>query len=77
MVHLNRVHLEEKRAYWAMVMPAFALYLLVMAFPIILSIMLSVSNYSGGKMFGGRKMGIRRYFPRMPACLPTVVLECA
>ncbi|MDQ7795807.1 MAG: sugar ABC transporter permease [Spirochaetia bacterium] len=57
MVHLNRVHLEEKRAYWAMVMPAFALYLLVMAFPIILSIMLSVSNYSGGKMFGGEKWG--------------------
>lgn len=57
MVRLTRVHQEENRAYWAMVMPAFTLYLLVMAFPIILSIMLSVSNYSGGKMFGGEKWG--------------------
>ncbi len=40
-----------------MVTPAFALYLLVMAFPIVLSIVLSVSNYSGGKMFGGEKWG--------------------
>jgi len=40
-----------------MVTPAFALYLLVMAFPIILSFVLSVSNYSGGKMFGGEKWG--------------------
>ena len=40
-----------------MVTPAFVLYLLVMAFPIVLSIVLSVSNYSGGKMFGGEKWG--------------------
>jgi len=36
-----------------MVLPAFIIYLLVMAFPIVLSIVLSVSNYSGGQMFGG------------------------
>jgi len=40
-----------------MVTPAFALYLLVMAFPIVLSVILSVSNYSGGRMFGGERWG--------------------
>ncbi len=44
---------EEKRAYWAFVLPAFILYLLVLAFPIVISILLSLSNYNGGKMFGG------------------------
>lgn len=48
---------EESRAYWTLVIPAFSLYLLVMAFPIVLSIMLSVSNYDGGKMFGGEPWG--------------------
>lgn len=54
---LKLVHREEKRAYWGMVLPAFLVYLLVMAFPIVLSIVLSVSNYSGGKMFGGEAWG--------------------
>lgn len=49
-IHARR---EEKRAYWAMVLPAFILYLLVLAFPIVISILLSLSNYNGGKMFGG------------------------
>ena len=40
-----------------MVLPAFVIYLLVMAFPIVLSLVLSVSDYSGGKMFGGEKWG--------------------
>jgi len=40
-----------------MVLPAFSIYLLVMAFPIVLSIVLSVSNYDGGKMFGGEAWG--------------------
>ncbi len=44
---------EEKRAYWTFVLPAFILYLLVLAFPIIISVLLSMSNYKGGKMFGG------------------------
>jgi len=48
---------EEGRAYWAMVLPAFLIYVLVMAFPIILSVVLSVSNYDGGKMFGGDPWG--------------------
>lgn len=48
---------EAGRAYWLMVSPAFFIYLLVMAFPIVLSVVLSVSNYSGGKMFGGEAWG--------------------
>jgi ABC-type sugar transport system permease subunit len=36
-----------------MVSPAFFLYLLVIAFPIVISIVVSLSNYAGGKMFGG------------------------
>ena len=56
---LQRKHrgIEEGRAYWAMVLPAFLIYLLVMAFPIILSVVLSLSNYDGGKMFGGDAWG--------------------
>jgi len=57
MATAKRIDHEEGRAYWMMVLPAFIIYLLVMAFPIILSIVLSVSNYSGGKMFGGEKWG--------------------
>ncbi|HOZ71798.1 MAG TPA: sugar ABC transporter permease [Spirochaetales bacterium] len=57
MPNRNRLHGEEGRAYWSMVLPAFSIYLLVMAFPIVLSIVLSVSNYSGGKMFGGEPWG--------------------
>jgi ABC-type sugar transport system permease subunit len=49
---------DERRAYWAMVLPAFALYLFVMAFPIAISIILSLSNFNGGKMFGGQRWRI-------------------
>jgi ABC-type sugar transport system permease subunit len=52
-----RIDHEETKAYWAFVLPAFIIYMLVMAFPIVLSVVLSVSNYSGGKMFGGEKWG--------------------
>ena len=48
-----RSRAEETRAYWAMILPAFILYMLVLAFPIILSIVLSLSNYNGGQLFGG------------------------
>lgn len=59
MAALKRIDKEEGRAYWMMVLPAFLIYLLVMAFPIILSVALSLSNYSGGKMFGGEKWGFQ------------------
>lgn len=45
---------EAGRAYWMMVLPAFVIYVLVMGFPIVLSVLLSISNYNGGKMFGGQ-----------------------
>lgn len=61
MAYKNSAHREETRAYWSMVTPAFALYILVMAFPIVLSIVLSVSNYSGGKMFGGERWGFEGF----------------
>ena len=53
MVRTIRRRGEEKAAYWIMVLPALILYLLVLGFPIIISIILSLSNYNGGKMFGG------------------------
>lgn len=49
---------EAHRAYWLFVTPAFFLYLLVFAFPIILSVIISLSNYQGGQMFGGDSWGI-------------------
>ena len=55
---------EETRAYWTMVLPAFIVYLLVMAFPIVLSLVLSLSNYNGMKMFGGppwKIVGFQQY----------------
>jgi len=59
--HIDR---EAAKAYWAMVLPAFLIYLLVMGFPIVLSVVLSVSNYNGGRMFGGQAWsitGFRQY----------------
>ena len=53
-----RSRAEEIRAYWGMILPAFILYLLVLAFPIVLSILLSLSNYDGGKLFGGEKWSL-------------------
>lgn len=57
MAQAKRIDREEGRAYWTMVLPAFVVYLLVIAFPIVLSIVLSLSNYSGGQMFGGERWG--------------------
>jgi len=55
---------EERRAYWSMISPALFLYVFVFAFPIIISIVISLSNYAGGKMFGGdswRVTGFQQY----------------
>jgi raffinose/stachyose/melibiose transport system permease protein len=43
---------EEKLSYAALVIPALLIYLSVMAFPTIFSIILSLTNYNGGKIFG-------------------------
>ncbi len=45
---------EQRRAYWSLVLPGFLLYISVMAFPTIFSVVLSLTNYNGGKLFGGR-----------------------
>lgn len=64
MVAPLRSKVETSRAYWTFVTPAFFLYLLVFAFPIVLSVILSVSNYNGGKLFGGEPwtiVGFQQY----------------
>lgn len=67
MASKKRAGAEERRAYWIMVGPALALYLLVMAFPILLSIILSLSDFNGGRMFGGRPWGLvgLRHYARL------------
>ena len=59
-----RTRAEQMRAYWALILPAFVLYLLVMAFPIVLSMVLSLSDWNGGQLFGGerwRVTGLQQY----------------
>jgi raffinose/stachyose/melibiose transport system permease protein len=46
---------EETRAYWLFVLPGFLIFFSVMAFPTVFSFFLSLSNYSGGKLWGGPK----------------------
>jgi raffinose/stachyose/melibiose transport system permease protein len=48
---------EERMAYIVLIAPALFLYLFVMAFPTVCSIMLSMSTYRGGKMFGANNFG--------------------
>ena len=48
---------EERMAYIILVAPALFLYLFVMAFPAVSSIMLSLSTYRGGKIFGSNNLG--------------------
>ncbi len=48
---------EQRIAYVLLVMPACLFYFAVMAFPTIFSIVLSMTNYNGGKIFGGDPIG--------------------
>jgi raffinose/stachyose/melibiose transport system permease protein len=48
---------EEQTAYIVLIAPALLLYLFVMAFPTVCSVMLSLSSYRGGKMFGSGNIG--------------------
>jgi raffinose/stachyose/melibiose transport system permease protein len=43
---------EKKLSYILLVVPALLIYLSVMAFPTIFSVLLSLTNYNGGKVFG-------------------------
>ncbi len=58
MGHELRRRGEERRAYWTFVTPAAFIYALVLAFPIVVAVLLSMSNYNGGVMFGGDRWGI-------------------
>jgi raffinose/stachyose/melibiose transport system permease protein len=49
---------EEKLSYAALVLPALLIYLAVMAFPTIFSVLLSLTNYNGGKIFGNPNVKI-------------------
>ena len=48
---------EERISYFILVVPALFLYLAVMAFPTFFSVILSLTNYSGGKVFGNPNVG--------------------
>ncbi len=45
---------EQHTAYWMLVLPGFLIYFMVLAFPTVVSILLSVSNFKGGQLFGGK-----------------------
>jgi raffinose/stachyose/melibiose transport system permease protein len=48
---------EERLAYAVLVVPAALIYFSVMAFPTVFSVILSLTNYNGGKIFGNPKVG--------------------
>jgi raffinose/stachyose/melibiose transport system permease protein len=55
---------EERISYATLIVPGLIIYLAVVAFPIIFSILLSLSNYNGGAVFGNpnvKLVGIRSY----------------
>ncbi|MCL2718051.1 MAG: sugar ABC transporter permease [Lachnospiraceae bacterium] len=55
---------EKKFSYAVLVLPAVLIYLVVVAFPTIFSIMLSLTDYNGGKIFGADNLhfvGFRSY----------------
>lgn len=60
----SAAHREQRRAYVMFVLPALLVYLAVMAVPTIFSLGLSVSDYNGGPLFGGRPInfvGLKQY----------------
>jgi raffinose/stachyose/melibiose transport system permease protein len=55
---------EERTSYIILVAPALFLYLFVMAFPTVFSVILSLSTYNGGKILGNRNLsfgGLKAY----------------
>ena len=48
---------EGRMSYALLVLPALLIYLFVMAFPTVFSVVLSLTNYSGGKIFGNPNFG--------------------
>jgi len=52
---------EERLSYFILVFPALFLYFFVMAFPTAFSIVLSLTNYKGGKIFGNPNFGFKGF----------------
>ncbi len=55
---------EKRLSYTVLVLPAVAIYLAVVAFPTIFSILLSLTNYNGGPIFGNANVqfvGLKSY----------------
>jgi len=55
---------EKRVSYLILVAPALIIYLFVMAFPTVFSVALSLTNYSGGKIFGNPRLnfaGLKAY----------------
>jgi len=48
---------EENISRAILILPALLIYLFVMAFPVVFSVVLSLTNYSGGKVFGNTDFG--------------------
>jgi raffinose/stachyose/melibiose transport system permease protein len=48
---------EERYAYFLLVLPAVLIYYAVVAFPTVFSIILSLTNYNGGRIFGNPEIG--------------------
>jgi len=48
---------EQRLSYTLLVLPAVLFYFSVMAFPTVFSVVLSLTNYNGGKIFGNPEIG--------------------
>ncbi len=48
---------EQRLSYFILILPAVLFYYAVMAFPTIFSVVLSLSSYNGGKVFGNPEVG--------------------
>jgi len=49
--------MEERLSYLILVLPALLIYFFVMAFPTVFSVVLSLTNYRGGPVFGNPNFG--------------------
>ncbi|MDR3283711.1 MAG: sugar ABC transporter permease [Treponema sp.] len=47
---------EQRFSYFILILPAVIIYVAVVAFPTVFSVLLSLSNYNGGKIFGNSKL---------------------
>jgi raffinose/stachyose/melibiose transport system permease protein len=55
---------EQRTAYFLLALPAVLIYFFVVAFPTVFSVVLSLSNYNGGKIFGNpniKLVGLKSY----------------